>query len=70
MASARKTTLRVIKGGKGQKPIRFHEGGLHASTGTPAGQKIPASKVAAAESGKDGPKAQKQAQFYLNVLKH
>ena len=53
---------------KGKKDITFHEGGLHQSTHTPAGQKIPASKVEAAAEGKYGPKAKKQAQFYLNVL--
>ncbi len=52
----------------GQKPITFKPGGLHRSTGTPAGQKIPAAKMAAAASGKLGPKAQKQAQFARNVL--
>lgn len=53
---------------KGQKPITFHKGGLHESTGTPAGQKIPASKHAAAASGKLGPKAKAQENFYRNVL--
>lgn len=38
-----------------------NKGGLHRSTGTPAGQKIPASKMAKASSGALGPKAQKQA---------
>lgn len=51
----------TIKGGAGQKPVTFQQGGLHQSTGTPPGQKIPAAKVAAAASGKLGPKAQKQA---------
>ncbi len=53
----------------GKKPIKFHEGGLHASTGTPSGQKIPESKIEAAESGSLGPKAKKQVQFMHNVLK-
>lgn len=53
---------------KGEKPIKFKAGGLHESTGTPAGQKIPAKKMAAALEGKDGPKAEKQAQFKKNVL--
>jgi hypothetical protein len=53
---------------KGQKPISFKEGGLHASTGTPAGQKIPAAKMAAAKSGSLGPKAKAQASFAINVL--
>jgi len=55
---------------KGGKPaITFNRGGLHRSTGTPAGKPISASKHAAAESGALGPKAQKQEQFYRNVLK-
>jgi len=53
---------------KGHKPITFHKGGLHESTGTPAKEKIPKSKVQAALSGKYGPKAKKQAQFAKNVL--
>ena len=53
---------------KGQKPITFKKGGLHASTGTPAGKKIPAKKMAEATSGKLGPKAEKQALFKKNVL--
>jgi len=56
------------KAGSGQKPITFKDGGLHASTGTPAGQKIPAAKMQAALSGKLGPKAKQQANFAKNVL--
>lgn len=55
---------------KGQKPITFKEGGLHASTGTKPGKKISASTHAKARSGKLGKKAQKQEMFYENVLKH
>jgi hypothetical protein len=54
---------------KGQKPLKFKSGGLHSSTGTPAGKKISPAKHAAAASGKDGPKAKKQEQFFRNVLK-
>lgn len=54
----------------GQKPIKFKEGGLHASTGTKPGKKISASTHAKARSGKLGPKAKKQEMFYENVLKH
>lgn len=54
---------------KGQKPISFTPGGLHASTGTPKGQPIPASKRKKALAGGFGPKARKQAQFAKNVLK-
>ena len=61
-----KRTIRPTK--KGQKPITFQEGGLHRSTGTPAGEKIPTKKMAAAESGALGPKAEKQALFKKNVL--
>lgn len=54
----------------GKKPIAFHPGGLHESTGTPQGKKIPASKRAAALRGDYGAKARKQANFAKNVLKH
>ena len=54
----------------GQKPIKFTPGGLHRSTNTPAGQKIPAKKRAAALRGDYGPKAKRQAQFAKNVLMH
>jgi hypothetical protein len=52
----------------GQKKITYTKGGLHASTGTPQGQKIPASKMAAARAGKYGPKAKKQAALATNVF--
>jgi hypothetical protein len=52
----------------GKAPIAFQPGGLHKSTGTPAGQKIPAAKMDAALSGKLGPKAKQQANFARNVL--
>jgi len=64
-----KTKIKVIHK-EGKKPISFHPGGLHESTGTPSGEKIPASKRAAALSGSYGPKAKKQAQFAKNVLHH
>lgn len=53
---------------KGQKAITYHPGGLHESTHTPAGEKIPESKKAAARAGKYGPKAEKQANFARNVF--
>ena len=58
----------VVKGKAGQKPIVFEKGGLHRSTGTPAGKPIPPKKMAAAESGKLGTKAERQALFKKNVL--
>jgi hypothetical protein len=61
--------LRIIKS-KGKKEIKFHAGGLHESTDTPAGEKIPASKRKEALDGAFGPKAKKQAEFAKNVLKH
>lgn len=75
-ARARKTpgkTVRVggtqiIKGKKGQKPLAFKKGGLHAQLGVPQGEKIPASKMQAASSGKYGKLAQKRARFAKNVL--
>jgi hypothetical protein len=63
--------MKVIKAKKpGQKDIKFHPGGLHESTHTPAGEKIPESKREAALHGDYGPKAEKQAQFAKNVLHH
>lgn len=59
--------VKVLKK-EGKPEIKFHPGGLHESTGTPAGQKIPASKVAEAASGKLGAKAEKQVNFMRNVL--
>lgn len=53
----------------GQKAISFTPGGLHKTTSTPAEQKIPKSKVAAALAGKFGPKGKSQALFMKNVLK-
>jgi hypothetical protein len=62
--------MRTIKPSKpGQKPLHFREGGLHASTGTPAGKPISAKKHAQAASGALGPRAEKQERFYRNVLK-
>jgi len=61
-----KETLKPTKAG--QKPITFNKGGLHASTGTPAGKKIPSDKLEEAKEGKLGPKAQKQEEFRENVL--
>jgi hypothetical protein len=59
--------MKVIRK-KGKRPIKFHEGGLHQSLGVAKGQKIPASKIAAAKAGKYGEKAKKQADFMTNVL--
>lgn len=53
----------------GQKPITFQKGGLHETTGTPMGQKIPAAKIAAALAGQYGKKGKEQAFFMKNVLK-
>jgi len=61
-----KVTLKPTK--PGQKKITFKAGGLHASTGTPMGKKIPAKKKAAALAGKLGKKAKAQANFAKNVL--
>lgn len=54
----------------GKKPITFEKGGLHKSTHTPMGTKIPSSKMAAALRGAYGKLATKQADFAKNVLKH
>jgi hypothetical protein len=67
---AREDVTKIIAAKKkGQKPIKFKPGGLHKSTGTPAGKKISAAKHLAAAEGKEGAKAQKQERFYQNVLK-
>ena len=52
----------------GEKKISFSKGGLHRSTHTPAGDKIPAKKKTEALHGKFGPKAKRQAEFAKNVL--
>ena len=59
----------VVMKAPGKKPIKFKEGGLHRSTGTPQDKKIPAAKMQKALSGGYGPKAKKQAMFAKNVLK-
>jgi hypothetical protein len=59
-------TRRLVK--KGKPTISFHPGGLHDSLGVPMGEKIPASKMAAAMSGSKGPMAKKQAMFKKNIL--
>lgn len=55
---------------EGKKPISFKKGGLHESTHTPMGEKIPESKRRAALAGDYGPKAKAQALFAKNVLHH
>lgn len=59
--------LKVIKKA-GKKPIKFKEGGLHESLNVKKDEKIPASKMKAAEEGDYGKKAMKQAMFAKNVL--
>lgn len=59
--------VKVIKKA-GKKPISFHPGGLHETTHTPVGQKIPESKVEAAAAGEYGEKGKKQVAFMRNVL--
>ena len=54
---------------KGKKPLKFKEGGLHASTGTSPKAKISSEKHEEAKEGKLGLKAKKQEEFYENVLK-
>jgi len=62
----KRKTLRPTR--KGQAPISFKPGGLHRSTGTPAGKPIPKGKLQKALKGGYGPKAKRQAQFDKNVL--
>ena len=69
MARKRKSkTVTIGPSKKGQKAVTFQKGGLHRSTGTPMGQKIPASKLAAAKAGRYGPKAVKQANMATGML--
>jgi hypothetical protein len=58
----------TIKGGKGKAPVSFQAGGLHKSLGVPAGETIPAAKIAAAKAGKYGPLAAKQANMATGML--
>lgn len=64
----RKGGLRTIKASGGKKAITYKPGGLHTSTGTPKGKKIPKSKLRAALSGRYGPKARRQANMAVNVF--
>ena len=59
----------TISGSGGKKPVTFQKGGLHSSLGVPQGKKIPVSKVASAQAGNYGPKAKKQANFAMGMLK-
>lgn len=72
MAKAKRKTGKTVTikpTKKGQKPIKFKSGGLHKSTGTPQGEKIPRSKIRAAKAGRYGPKAKKQANLAEGALK-
>ena len=60
--------IKIIKS-KNRDTIKFREGGLHQTTHTPMGEKIPTSKVEAALHGKYGKKGAAQARFMKNVLK-
>lgn len=62
--AVKKVTMKA----KGKKPVTFNKGGLHRSTNTPMGQKIPASKMAAAKAGRYGPLAKKQANMATGML--
>lgn len=59
----RKAGGTIIISAPGKKPIRFKRGALHEQLGVPQGQKIPASKKAAALAGRLGPLAKKRANF-------
>ena len=48
--------------------VRYVKGGLHKTTGTPEGEKIPKSKWRAALSGSYGPKGQAQARLGLGLM--
>ena len=59
--------IRIIKK-NGQPNLKFHEGGLHATTSTPQNKPIHASKIAAAKAGDYGAKGKKEVNFMQNVL--
>lgn len=50
--------------------LKFKKGALHSQLGVPPNDKIPANKMKAALSGKDGLLAAKRARFAKNVLTH
>ena len=58
----------TMKGKRGQKAVTFRKGGLHKTTGTPMGQKIPASKMRRALAGGYGPLGKKQANMAKGML--
>jgi len=58
----------TISGGGGQSPVKFKKGALHTQLGVPQGEKIPASKMAAAKAGRYGPLAAKRASFATGML--
>lgn len=64
---AKKVTLQPRK--KGQKKVTFRKGGLHKSTGTPAGQKISSADMQKALEGYYGQLAVKQANMAQGMLK-
>ena len=66
--AAKKAGKTVIKGKAGKPAVSFKPGGLHQSLGVPAGQNIPAAKMAAAAAGKFGPKAKAQANLAQGML--
>ena len=53
----------------GKKSVSFSKGGLHRSTHTPEGEKIPESKLRAAARGDYGAKAVKQANMARGMLR-
>lgn len=71
MAKKAAPKTRTIKPmAKGQRPITYRPGGLHQSTGTPAGKPIPAAKRRQARSGALGPVAQKRELMNENIFGH
>jgi hypothetical protein len=58
-----KRKVTIIRGKKGQKPIKFHPGALHEQLGVPPGKPIPPGKKKAALSGAFGPLAKKRSAF-------
>lgn len=67
VAKKRAGGTRTIPARGGKPAISFKEGGLHASMGIPAGQKMTAAQHAEARNSSN-PRERKQEQFYENIL--
>lgn len=69
-SAAKAHARRKSKGPLSDVAAHMHKGGLHETTGTPPGQKIPAAKLAAARAGKYGKKGVRQAILAATFAAH